>query len=155
MNRREYLATFSASVTGLTILSGTSKAASDAAGSLHLEELPDDRQTLGDEAKVKVEVKNEGDSSNRMYVGYSVTDPDGDYLDNGKTTDKATEYLSSGDTQIMTLEWTVTEDASPGEYGFIVKLWDNRENNNGPDESMQDELDTIDRTDETVFKVVK
>ncbi|WP_152421518.1 COG1361 family protein [Haloferax gibbonsii] len=154
MNRREYITAFGTTMIGLTTASGP-VAADTANGSLELVSSPNqDEYSDGEEVSVTVEVTNDGGSSNTMYVGYSVVDPSGAMLDNGKTTDKDTDYLSPGETQEVEVTWEVTSEASPGNYGYLVKLWDDRQNNGAPDEGLYNELDAIDHSDDNVFEVV-
>jgi len=54
-------------------------------------------------------------------VGGAARYPDGTYCN---TEWKKTDYLNTGDTATVYLDWTVPADAPTGQYGFLSKTWD-------------------------------
>jgi hypothetical protein len=67
-----------------------------------------------------VDVRNDGDPA-YGYVGGAARYPDGTYCNTGW---EMTDYLNTGDTATIHLNWTVPADAPPGQYGFLSKTWD-------------------------------
>ncbi|MCF2166218.1 hypothetical protein KV541_05965 [Halobacterium salinarum] len=155
MDRRTYIATVGSAVTGATILSGTAIAESDDGDDPDVrfgdvEDPPNDVYEVGDTVTVTADIENYEDESKTVYVGYSVYN-DGFY-ENGQRTDVAVS-VDANDTVSQDLEWPVSSDAPPGDYGYLLKIWDDRLNNGAPDEALKNGLDKYDKTGEEVFKV--
>ena len=93
----------------------------------------------------QVTVENTGIAEHTFFVGYSVRSPTGEGLhDEGPTEPSVT--LAPGESETVTVEWTVDTDAPAGTYGIIVAVWEDR---------VGDDLQNrLDRTGETaVFTV--
>ncbi|MDL0122833.1 MULTISPECIES: hypothetical protein [Halobacterium] len=155
MDRRTYIATVGSAVTGATILSGTAIAESDVGDDPDVrfgdvEDPPDDEYNVGDTVTVTAEIENHEDDAFPVYVGYSVYN-DGFY-ENGQRTDTEVR-LDEYETVSQDLKWPVSSDAPPGDYGYLVKIWKDRQNNGERDEALKNGLDKCDRTDEEVFKI--
>lgn len=73
-----------------------------------------------DEITFAVDIRNDGAPANG-YIGGAAHYPDGTYCN---TEWKKTDYLDTGDTAIVDLDWTVPADALPGQYSFISATWD-------------------------------
>jgi hypothetical protein len=73
----------------------------------------------GDLVEATVTVKNTGSIENIFYVGYSVKDPNGDYLD----APYASVYLDAGSSNTIRLYWTVPDSPVVGSYGATVAVW--------------------------------
>jgi hypothetical protein len=74
----------------------------------------------GDEITFAVDVRNDGAPA-YGYVGGAARYPDGTYCN---TEWEKTDYLDTGDTTTVDLDWTVPADAPPGQYGFVSATWD-------------------------------
>ncbi|NIA09299.1 MAG: hypothetical protein GWP10_06110, partial [Nitrospiraceae bacterium] len=74
----------------------------------------------GDDMTFTVDVRNDGAPA-YGYVGGAARYPDGTYCN---TEWEKTEYLDTGDTATIHLNWTVPADAPTGQYGFLSKTWD-------------------------------
>lgn len=74
----------------------------------------------GDEITFAVDVRNDGAPA-YGYLGGAAHYPNGTYCNTewGKT-----DYLDTGDTATVDLDWTVPAGASPGQYGFVSVTWD-------------------------------
>ncbi len=67
-----------------------------------------------------VDVRNDG-ASGYSYVGGAARYPNGTYCN---TEWEITDYLNTGDTATVYLNWTIPADAPLGQYGFVSKTWD-------------------------------
>lgn len=76
----------------------------------------------GESVTSDVEVENTGDERHTFFVGYGVTDENGDTYDNDGTTGQQVT-LSPGERDTVTLSWTVEEDAPPGSYSTTAAVW--------------------------------
>ena len=74
----------------------------------------------GDEITFAVDVRNDGAPA-YGYVGGAARYPNGTYCN---TEWKKTDYLDTGDTTTVDLDWTVPADAPLGQYGFVSATWD-------------------------------
>jgi hypothetical protein len=107
----------------------------------------------GDEMTFTVDVRNDG-SPAYGYVGGAARYPNGTYCN---TEWEMTDFLNTGDTATVYLNWTVPADAPIGQYGFLSKTWDACWDgcedspcyNDGCCDGMQDRYDADD-----VFEVV-
>lgn len=155
MDRRTYIATVGSAVTGATILSGTAIAGSDVGDNPDVrfgdvEDPPNDVYKVGNTVTVTAEIENHENEAFPVYVGYSVYN-DGFY-ENGQRTDTMVS-LGEYETVSQDLKWPVSSDAPPGYYGYLVKIWKDRQNEGQRDEALKNGLDKCDRTDEKVFKI--
>jgi PGF-CTERM protein len=69
-----------------------------------------------------IDVTNTGDERHTFYVGFGVTDPNGDAYNNGGASGTAVT-LDPGETQRVTLTWDVPRDAPSGMYDGAVTVW--------------------------------
>ena len=67
-----------------------------------------------------IDVRNDG-ASGYGYVGGATRYPDGTYCN---TEWEMTDFLNTGDTATVYLNWAVPADAPTGQYGFLSKTWD-------------------------------
>ena len=74
----------------------------------------------GDEMTFAVDVRNDGAPA-YGYVGGATRYPNETYCN---TEWEMTDYLDTGDTYTVHLNWTVPADAPLGQYGFLSKTWD-------------------------------
>jgi len=81
----------------------------------------------GDPVRVTVTVENTGSEANRFYIGFSVRDPSGDWL-NGD--DEASLYLRPGDKSTTDVIWYVDDDAESGMYDSRVSAWEESDPDN-------------------------
>jgi hypothetical protein len=73
----------------------------------------------GDAVEATITIENTGDVDYTFYVGYSVKNPDGDYLDAPYTS----VNLPVGNSKTVTLDWTVPDGAIEGSYDAIASIW--------------------------------
>ena len=73
----------------------------------------------GDGITFAVDVRNDGAPA-YGYVGGAARYPDGTYCN---TEWEMTEFLNTGDTATVYLDWTVPADGPTGWYGFVSKTW--------------------------------
>lgn len=107
---------------------------------------PSGEYTVGEEVRTEVEVTNTGTRDHEFHVGYAVRGEDGDWRDNDASTDESIP-LRAGETDTVTVEWTVPENAPVGEYDVLTKVY--AEKSGGDLEDFQDEADDAD-----AFRVV-
>jgi len=74
----------------------------------------------GDEITFAVDVRNDGAPA-YGHLGGAAHYPNGTYCN---TEWEKTDYLDTGDTATVDLDWTVPAGASPGQYGFVSATWD-------------------------------
>ncbi|MFC5368721.1 Ig-like domain-containing protein [Salinirubrum litoreum] len=107
---------------------------------------PSGEFSVGDEVRTEVEVRNTGASDHEFHVGYAVRGEDGEWRDNDASTDESIP-LRAGETDTVTVEWTVRDDAPVGEYDVLTKVY--TEKSGGDLEDFQDE-----DSDRDAFRVV-
>lgn len=76
----------------------------------------------GDRVTAEVTVDNDEWSDQRVFVGFSVVGPDGDYYDNDGTTGRVVE-LDRYEERTVRVSWEVSEDAPDGEYDVVSSVW--------------------------------
>ncbi len=76
----------------------------------------------GESVDATATVENTGNTEHTFFVGYSVVGPEGELYDNDGTTGR-TVTLAPGETQTLSLSWTVESDAPAGEYEGYVAVW--------------------------------
>ncbi len=81
----------------------------------------------GDPVRVTVTVENTGSESNRFYLGFSVRNPSGEWLDGD---DEASIYLRPGERTTTDVIWYVSEDDESGMYDARVSVWEEGDPNN-------------------------
>ncbi|CAD6492625.1 MAG: hypothetical protein EMLJLAPB_00332 [Candidatus Argoarchaeum ethanivorans] len=74
----------------------------------------------GDSITFAVDIRNDGAPA-YGYAGGAARYPDGTYCN---TEWEKTNYLDTGDTATVDIDWTVPADAPAGSYGFVSATWD-------------------------------
>lgn len=74
-------------------------------------------------------VENTGNTEHTFFVGFSVLGPDRNSYDNNGATGKVVT-LAPGERHSVSLEWSVEDGATSGQYDALVSVWEesNREN---------------------------
>jgi hypothetical protein len=104
-----------------------------------------------DTVEAEVTVRNDGERPDDFYVGLSVkADGGSKWRDNGGTTHKEV-YLTSGDSETVTLSWNVEPGSPYDEYDTIIQLWEKGSTDPGAELSQM--LDEQEATD--VFTVAE
>ena len=81
----------------------------------------------GDPVRVTVTVENTGSEANRFYIGFSVRDPSGDWLEGDN---EASLYLRPGDKSTTDVIWYVDDNAESGMYDSRVSAWEESDPDN-------------------------
>lgn len=79
----------------------------------------------GDAVRTRVRVENTGTTDHRFYVGYSARGPDGEAYDEDGSTHESV-WLSAGETETVTVEWTVPGGAPAGDYDLVTAVYRDR-----------------------------
>jgi len=73
----------------------------------------------GDTVNATVTIKNTGTNAYRFYVGYSLQDPNRNYID----IPYQEAYLSVGSSKTLTFKWTVPSTPVSGTYNAVTAVW--------------------------------
>ncbi|MEF8825858.1 MAG: hypothetical protein V5A27_05895, partial [Halapricum sp.] len=106
---------------------------------------PSGTYRVGEPVEVSVTVENAGQEQHTFFVGYSTRDPEGEFHDNYGTTGTPIS-LAPEQQRTVSLDWVVESDVPPGEYDFVVSIWQESDR-----DALEHRLDTIEQTD--VFAV--
>lgn len=77
---------------------------------------------VGETVEAAVTVRNTGGCSHEYFVGFGVTDADGNAYDNDGSTGHSLR-VPAGEAETTTVSWRVEEDASPGRYDAGAAVW--------------------------------
>ena len=100
----------------------------------------------GDAVTALVTIENTGSAGHTFYIGFSVYDPKGDYVEGAYDAPFTSIHLNPGESSTGDLTWTVPSGAMSGYWDATVAVWEGEE-----DGKLYGEYDR--KTGEDVFRV--
>lgn len=80
-----------------------------------------------DTVTAAVAIKNIDDVGHTFYVGFSMYDPDGDYVEGDYDAAFSSKYLEPGASSILPFTWEISSTAKSGHWDVTVAVWDREE----------------------------